>query len=195
MSSRFEQKPRTSGMPAAISRCLAGAEGADGLSPEVLAEYQTESLRAIVGKAYERSTFYRAKMERAGVRPEDIGGPRDLGKLPFLTKDELRGDPWRLLSCDRRDIALVQVSTGTTGGEEIYQMYTARDYLVHDLMPRYSRLFPVGPGDVCLNALPYEMSTAGLAFHKTFMDGYGATVIPAGKGGAYSTPEKTVKVM
>ncbi|HSN99891.1 MAG TPA: AMP-binding protein, partial [Candidatus Nanopelagicales bacterium] len=46
-----------------------------------------------------------------------------------------------------------------------------------------------------LNALPYEMSTAGLAFHKTFMDGYGATVIPAGKGGAYSTPEKTVKVM
>src|SRR6185295_1510102 len=91
--------------------------------------------------------------------------------------------------------ALIQVSTGTTGGEEIYMMYTWDDYLLHDLAPRYSTLFPVGPGDVCLNALPYEMSTAGLAFHKTFMEGCQATVIPAGKGGAYSTPVKTIKLV
>ncbi|WP_437680078.1 phenylacetate--CoA ligase family protein [Sorangium sp. So ce131] len=160
-----------------------------------MSEFCTESLRAIVERAYEKSPFYRAKMDEAGITPDRIRRPSDLGKLPFLTKDELRGHPFRLLTCDKKDIALVQVSTGTTGGEEIYMAYTWNDYLLHDLAPRYTRLFPVGPGDVCLNALPYEMSTAGLAFHKTFMDGYQATVIPAGKGGAYSTPQKTVKMM
>ncbi|WP_437838268.1 phenylacetate--CoA ligase family protein [Sorangium sp. So ce1153] len=134
-------------------------------------------------------------MDQAGIVPDRIQRRSDLGKLPFLTKDELRGQPFRLLACERKDIAIIQVSTGTTGGEEIYMAYTWNDYLLHDLAPRYSRLFPVGPGDVCLNALPYEMSTAGLAFHKSFMDGYGAAVIPAGKGGAYSTPGKTIKVM
>ncbi|WP_237245274.1 MULTISPECIES: phenylacetate--CoA ligase family protein [Sorangium] len=181
--------------PPAISRYLSGADQADSLSADTLARYHAESLRTIVQRAYRKSSFYRTKMGEAGIAPGDIQKASDLAKLPFLTKDELRGHPFRLLTCDRRDIALIQVSTGTTGGEEIYMAYTWNDYLLYDLAPRYSRLFPVGPGDICLNALPYEMSTAGLAFHKTFMDGYQATVVPAGKGGAYSTPQKTVKTM
>lgn len=195
MSSLLEQKLLTLKTPPAVSRYLCGAPSPDGMPLDVLARYQAESLEAIVQRAYDRSPFYRGKMDQAGVTPADIKGPADLDKLPFLTKDELRGQPWLLLTCDKKDIALIQVSTGTTGGEEIYMMYTWDDYVLNDLAPRYSRLFPVGPGDVCLNALPYEMSTAGLAFHKTFMEGYQATVIPAGKGGAYSTPEKTIKVI
>ncbi|WP_437309481.1 phenylacetate--CoA ligase family protein [Sorangium sp. So ce388] len=182
-------------IPDVITRHLSGAESADSLSPDTLSRYCDESLRAILRRAYDRAPFYRAKLDQAGIAPDDIRGRSDLARLPFLTKDELRGQPFRLLACEKKDIALIQVSTGTTGGEDIYMAYTWNDYLLHDLAPRYSRLFPVGPGDICLNALPYEMSTAGLAFHKTFMDGYGATVIPAGKGGAYSTPLKTVKVM
>lgn len=195
MSSPFAQKLLALQIPSVISRYLAGGEPPDLMSPDTLARYHTESLNAIVQRAYVGSPFYRKKMADAGVTPDDISGPADLGKLPFLTKDELRGDPWLLLTCHKRDIALIQVSTGTTGGEEIYMMYTWNDYLLHDLAPRYSTLFPVGPGDVCLNALPYEMSTAGLAFHKTFMEGCQATVIPAGKGGAYSTPQKTIKLV
>src|SRR5690606_25960759 len=65
----------------------------------------------------------------------------------------------------------------------------------NELAPPLTRLADVGPGDICLNALPYEMSSAGLAFHKVFMEGCGATVIPAGKGGAYSSPEKTIRLM
>lgn len=195
MISTFEQRLRKLKTPPAISRYLNGTEQADALSPDTLARYQLESLQAIVRRAYERSPFYREKFSRAGVTPEDIQSLEDVGRLPLLTKDELRGHPWRLLACERKDIALIQVSTGTTGGEEIYMAYTWNDYLLHDLSPRYASLFPAGPGDVCLNALPYEMSTAGLAFHKTFMEGCEATVIPAGKGGAYSTPEKTLKLI
>ena len=54
-------------------------------------------------------------------------------------------------------------------------MYTWNDYYLHDLAPRYPKLFPIEPEDVCLNALPYEMSAAGLAFHKTFIEGCEAT--------------------
>lgn len=194
MNSLFD-KLQNLKLPPVVSRYLSGGEEPDGMTRGTLERYQTDSLRAIVQRAYQGSPFYRTKMDRADVCPEDIRGLADLEKLPFLTKGELRGHPWILLTCDKKDVALIQVSTGTTGGEEIYMMYTWRDYLLHDLSPRYSRLFPVGPGDVCLNALPYEMSTAGLAFHKTFMDGYQATVIPAGKGGAYSTPAKTLKVI
>lgn len=195
MTFRFAQRLQAPDAPAALSRYFSGAEPADAMSPEELVAFQRESLRAIVRRAHERSEFYRTKMEAAGVTAADVEHAEDLRRLPFLTKDELRGHPWILLTCDRRDVALVQVSTGTTGGEEIYMAYTWNDYLLHDLAPRYPRLFPIEPGDVCLNALPYEMSTAGLAFHKTFMDGYQATVVPAGKGGAYSTPRKTVKVI
>ncbi|HYO51355.1 phenylacetate--CoA ligase family protein [Archangium sp.] len=181
--------------PPALARYFSEAMSPDSLPPGELSAFQTESLAAIVRRAYDRSPFYREKLTRAGLTPGDIQHLDDLRKLPFLSKDELRGHPWRLLTCDKKDIALIQVSTGTTGGEEIYMAYTWNDYLLHDLAPQYPRLFPVGPGDVCLNALPYEMSTAGLAFHKTFMEGRQATVIPAGKGGAYSTPTKTLKVI
>ncbi|MDC0709443.1 AMP-binding protein [Stigmatella sp. ncwal1] len=195
MGTLFEAKLRALKTPPVISRYFSEGAPPDHMPAEKLARYQLESLKAIVKRAYEQSPFYRNKMDGAGINPSGIEQLTDLGKLPFLTKDELRGKPWILLTCDKKDIVLVQVSTGTTGGEEIYMAYTWNDYLLHDLSPQYTQLFPVGPGDICLNALPYEMSTAGLAFHKTFMEGYQATVIPAGKGGAYSTPTKTLKVI
>ncbi|MBO1512158.1 phenylacetate--CoA ligase family protein [Metabacillus bambusae] len=195
MSSLFEKKLKNVSMPIIITSFFDGTLHPDKMSAEQIEQYHLESLKQIVQKAYEKNDFYREKLDEVDVKPTDIQQVSDLSKLPFLTKDELRGKPYILLTCDKQEIALVQVSTGTTGGEEIYMMYTWNDYYLHDLAPRYPELFPVDPGDVCLNALPYEMSAAGLAFHKTFMEGCEATVIPAGKGGAYSTPKKTLKMI
>lgn len=166
----------------------------DQLRPDLMERYLSESLRAVVKRAYEGSDFYREKMSRAGVTPEDIKGPADLAAFPFLTKDETRMSPWMLLTCDREDVSVIQCSTGTSGGEVSYLMATTRDYM-NDLTPRYSSLFGIGPGDICLNALPYEMSNAGLGIHRTFMESYGVTVISAGKGGVYSTPSRTIKAV
>lgn len=195
MSSLFEDKLKKVNLPATINRFLNGNPHPDKMSEQQINEYHLASLQEIVNKAYEKNEFYRQKLDEVNMKPNDIMQLSDLSKLPFLTKDELRGNPYILLTCDKKEIALVQVSTGTTGGEEIYMMYTWNDYYLHDLAPRYPDLFSVDPGDVCLNALPYEMSAAGLAFHKTFMEGCEATVIPAGKGGAYSTPKKTLKLI
>lgn len=157
--------------------------------------YQNKACSDIARHAFKHSPFYRQKMMDAGIDPDSIQNIGDFSRIPFTTKDELRGKPWALLACDKKDIAIVQVSTGTTGGEEIYIMNTIRDYYLNELCPGYPQLVPIVKGDICLNALPYEMSSSGLSFHKIFMHGSDATVIPAGKGGAYSTPAKTVKLM
>lgn len=167
----------------------------DNMSIEAITEFQTEALQVIAARAYNHNAFYREKMDQAGVTPQDIRSLADLGNLPFTTKDELRGKPWVLLAADKKDVSLINVSTGTTGGEEIYIMQTWRDHFLNEFSAGYRKLVDVEDGDIVINALPYEMSSAGLAFHKVFMDASHATVVNVGKGGAYSTPEKTVKVM
>ncbi|AGA70442.1 coenzyme F390 synthetase [Desulfitobacterium dichloroeliminans LMG P-21439] len=161
---------------------------------EKLLEFQKDALHANVAQAY-KNPFYFEKMKEAGVKPQDIKTLTDLAKLPFTTKEELRRDPWQLLATDKRDISLVHVSTGTTGGEEIYMMQSWRDLYLNEFSAGYPHLLKLVPGDICINALPYEMSSSGLAFHKVFMEISGVTVVPVGKGGAYSTPRKTVQVM
>ena len=164
--------------------------------PQVkIRSFHREALRELTGIAYSKCPFYTVKMDQRGVKPEHIKELSDITKLPFTTKDELRGNPWALLACDKKDVSVITVSTGTTGGEEIYVPNTWRDYTLNDTTPRYPKLFPIDPGDICVDALPYEMSSSGLSFHKIFMDACLATVFNAGKGGAYSSPEKTVKVL
>ena len=194
MTSKFEKKIKTSAQSRILKKYF-DQEFADSMPIATLEAYHLESLKEIVTQAYEKCEFYRQKMDEANVKPEDIKNLQDLGKLPLLKKDELRGKPWALLACDKEDIAIVQVSTGTTGGEEIYMMYTWEDYYLHEFAPGYPKLFNIEENDICFNALPYEMSSSGLAFHKIFLEACQATVIPAGKGGAYSTPEKSVRMM
>ena len=195
MNSLFEKSLRRVSKPRLLKKYFSGVEDADTMSPSVLASYQKEAMKAIVTRAYKQSSFYRRKMKESRVTPKDIIEIEDLSLLPLTTKDELRGKPWELLACDKKDLAIAQVSTGTTGGEEIYIMQSWRDYYFCDLAPGYGSLVPVERGDVCFDALPFEMSSAGLSYHKIFMDGCRATVIPAGKGGAYSTPDKSVKLL
>lgn len=162
---------------------------------EKLRAFQLEALSLVVTRAHRSSKFYHRKFVAAGIMPEDIHSLEDIAQIPFTTKDELRADPWAILACHKEDIALVHVATGTTGGKEIYVPWTWQDFYLNELTPALPHLVDVRTGDICLNALPYEMSSSGLAFHKVFMSGCRATVIPAGKAGAYSTPEKTVLVM
>lgn len=171
------------------------AQDEDELSLTILAEFQKEALQELVHRAYNHNPFYHKKMVQEGVEPQDIRNLDDLARLPFTTKDELRGNPWALLACNKNDVCLIHVSTGTTGGEEIYIMQTWRDHYLNQFPYGHPELFKVEPGDICLNAVPYEMSAAGLKIHQVFMEVNPSTAIPAGKAGAYSTPEKTIQVM
>ncbi|MEZ5399800.1 MAG: hypothetical protein R2729_09020 [Bryobacteraceae bacterium] len=52
--------------------------------------YRGEALRALIRTAYHEVPFYRERMERAGLAPDDIRSPRDLHRLPAVTKASLR---------------------------------------------------------------------------------------------------------
>lgn len=56
---------------------------------EQLRQWQLKKLQTLVRWAYERSPFWRRKLEAAGVKPEDIRQLDDIKKIPFLTKQEI----------------------------------------------------------------------------------------------------------
>jgi len=152
MASKFEKRIKNARPLPFLTRFLTGP--ADSMPSKRIVEYQKAALKEMVTQAYKNSPFYQEKMKKIGVKPQDIKGLADLAKMPFTTKDELRGNPWALLACPKKDISLVYVSTGTTGGEEIYIMYSWKDLYLHDLAPEYPNLFDIDPGDICFNALP-----------------------------------------
>jgi phenylacetate-CoA ligase len=59
-------------------------------SREQITAWQDERLVSTVKRVYETVPYYRQKMDEKGVKPEDIEGVKDLHKLPFLSKEDLR---------------------------------------------------------------------------------------------------------
>lgn len=163
--------------------------------PARLAEYHRTMVASTIGHAAENNPFYTGKFAEAGITPGHFRDLRDLHRFPFTTKEEARHAPDTLLAVDRSRVAQVHVSTGTTGGEPIYVYSTWPDVFSRELQPEYSILAPIAEDDFVADILPYEMSSAGLSFHKVIQDGYRAAVIPIGKGGFYSIPEKGLIMM
>jgi phenylacetate-CoA ligase len=164
----------------------------DSWSKEYLKTYHQEMIRGLIEHVYENSDFYRKKFAAKGVRLEDFRALEDIRKFPITKKDELRGKPFILLSVPREKIAQVHLSTGTTGGEHIYTLYTWEDFFINFLGPDMPQLMPLTVEDIVINALPHEMSLSGPGYHTLLQKGVGALMVPAGKGGLYSTPDSTL---
>ncbi|MDR0889380.1 MAG: phenylacetate--CoA ligase [Oscillospiraceae bacterium] len=96
-------------------------------SPEEIAAIQSENLLRTVKRVYENVPFYREKMDKAGVRPEDIRSAKDLYKLPFSYKQDLRDTyPYGLFATPLKDVVRLHASSGTTG-KQIVAGYTRKD--------------------------------------------------------------------
>ena len=162
---------------------------------ERLRDYHRDAIAEQLAHVAVGSPFYQGKFAVAGVSAADFHGLDDLARFPFTAKSELLADPWTLLSVPREQVVLVHTSTGTTGGDWSYLLYTWEDMHAHDTIPAPRVLMPVRSGDVVINALPYEMSSSGQSFQRSLQGGFGATVVPVGKGGFYSDPDKTIRIM
>lgn len=77
---------------------------------------QLSRLKDTVNRVYEKVPAYRAKMEEAGVKPEHIQTLKDLQKLPFVTKQDMRDNyPYGLFAVPRKELLRIHASSGTTG--------------------------------------------------------------------------------
>ena len=70
----------------------------ESIRREELEILQLERLRKVIAWAYDKSAFYQRTFQTHGVKPEDIQSLADVSKLPFLTRDELIGKEFELLT-------------------------------------------------------------------------------------------------
>src|SRR5215467_2297124 len=177
-----------------VKQYFTSSRDIESWSKEHMRRYHEEAIRRVLEHAYKDNNFYREKFAAKGVRPDEFRSVEDIRKFPFITKDEMRGKPYVLLSVPRERISQVHLSTGTTGGEHIYTYYTWEDYFINFVAPDMPQLMSLTVDDVMINALPHEMSLAGLGAHNLFQKGVGVLMVPAGKGGLYSTPESLLTI-
>jgi phenylacetate-CoA ligase len=149
---------------------------------EELERLQLARLRVLVAFVAERSPFYRDRLERAGVRSEDVRALADLRRLPFTTKTDFRDTyPFGLLAVPMDDVVRIHASSGTTGKPTVVA-YTRRDLETwSEVMARTLMAGGVTRADVVHNAYGYGLFTGGLGFHAG-AERLGAAVVPMSGG-------------
>ena len=76
--------------PVAIARLHRDFERHQWQPVDEWREWREARLREVVRVAGEETPFYRRLFEQSGVRAAEIRGERDLGRLPVLTKEDVR---------------------------------------------------------------------------------------------------------
>ncbi len=151
-------------------------------SSDELLRHQLKGLQWTVGHAYEGSSFYRKKLDQAGVSPTDIQTLDDIRKLPFTQADDLReGYPFPLLSVPDSEVVRIHASSGTTGKRKILT-YTQKD--IDDWTHFFARCYEMAGltrQDRVQIAVGYGVWTAGVGF-QLGCEKFGAMALPVGPG-------------
>lgn len=147
-----------------------------------LEELMLERLKALVERVYERVPFYRKKFDEVGVKPSHIKSLKDISKLPFTTKADLRDNyPFGMFATPMTEVVRVHASSGTTGKPTVAG-YTAKDIDTWaGLMARAFVCAGVRKGDILHNAYGYGLFTGGLGAHYG-AEKLGITVVPVSGG-------------
>lgn len=129
---------------------------------EDIKRLQSEKLIKQVKHVYENVPYYRELMDKKGVKPEDIHGIEDIGKLPFLAKSDLRDAyPYGLLAKPLKDCVRIHSTSGTTG-KRVVAFYTQHDIdLWEDCCARAIVAAGGSDEDVCQVAYGYGLFTGG----------------------------------
>jgi len=157
-------------------------EAVECMDRESIKKLQLEKLQWQVKRIYENVPMYKERMDKAGVKPEDIKELKDLAKLPFTTKQDLRDYyPYDLLAVPQKDIVRIHASSGTTG-KQIVAGYTRNDLdMWADAMARQIAATGGDENSIVQVSYGYGLFTGGLGAHGG-AEKIGATVIPTSSG-------------
>jgi phenylacetate-CoA ligase len=152
------------------------------LPREALEAIQLRRLQATLERVYAVVPFYRNKFAEAGIIPADIKTLKDLERIPFTTKQDLRDNyPFGLFAVPMDNVVRIHASSGTTGKPTVVG-YTARDIGTwSELMARALAAGGANRGDIIHNAYGYGLFTGGLGVHYG-AERLGASVIPISGG-------------
>ena len=143
---------------------------------------QLKRLKKLIKYVYESNKFYNKKLKEAHVKPDDIKNLKDIEKLPFLTKQDLREYyPFGLVCTQLDEIVEVHASSGTTG-KPVVGPYTNNDLeLWGEVMARSLWANGLRKKDVLQNSYGYGLFTGAHGFEKGAQK-IGANVITISSG-------------
>ncbi|HPU63585.1 MAG TPA: phenylacetate--CoA ligase [Mobilitalea sp.] len=143
---------------------------------------QFTRLKETLKRVYEKVPAYRKKMEQAGISCEDIMELKDLRKLPFTTKQDLRDNyPFGLFTVPKKDLVRIHASSGTTGKPTVVG-YTRKDLQIWtECVSRIACMGGATSEDIAQICFGYGMFTGALGLHYG-LENIGAVVCPASAG-------------
>ncbi|HID25541.1 MAG TPA: phenylacetate--CoA ligase family protein [Thermoplasmata archaeon] len=104
------------------------------LKPEQLKRYQDKAFKRIIKYAY-NVPLYHEKYKKASIHPNDIKGIKDIVKLPFVTKNDLRSHyPDGIIPISYNKEKKFVVSTGGTTGKSVF-LYTDLITMIQSIIP------------------------------------------------------------
>ena len=157
-------------------------EKAECMTKEEKEKIQLERLQKTVQLAYENVEFYKKRFDEAGIKPEDIKTLKDIEKIPFTTKSDLReAYPLGLLAVPREEIVEVHASSGTTGKPTV-TAYTQNDLDIWgECIARGLKMAGAEKDYIIQNAYGYGLFTGGFGIHHGG-NKMGAITIPISAG-------------
>ncbi len=150
----------------------------ESMDKQDLEQLQIERLQATLHRAYRNVSFYRSLYDKEGIEIASLRSLKDLKKLPFTTKNDLRQSyPYEAFAVPLRDIVRIHSTSGTTG-KPIVVGYTKNDLKTwSSLVARVLSAAGVTGHDFVQIAFDYSLSTGGFGFHYG-AEKIGASVIP-----------------
>ncbi|MGF7143364.1 phenylacetate-CoA ligase [Anaerotaenia torta] len=152
------------------------------LSREEMEKLQLQRLQETLNRIYAKVPAYRSKMEEGGIKPEDIKSLKDLEKLPFTNKADLRDNyPFGLFTVPKKELVRIHASSGTTGKPTVVG-YTAKDMDIWtECVSRIAVMGGAEKEDVAQICFGYGMFTGALGLHYG-LENIGAAVCPTSSG-------------
>jgi len=145
-------------------------------------DLQLERLRDTVRKAYKNVPYYKKRFDELKLKPSDIKSLKDISKLPFTTKTDLReGYPFGMFAVPGKDIVEIHTSSGTTG-KPVVAGYTRGDIDTWgEVVARCLTMAGTTSRDIIQNGYGYGLFTGGLGVHYGAQK-IGAAVVPISAG-------------
>ena len=152
------------------------------LSRSEIEALQLERLKETVNRVYEKVPAYRKKMDEKGVKPSDVQCLKDLAKLPFVTKQDMRDNyPFDLFAVPKNKLVRIHASSGTTGKPTVVG-YTENDLKTWtECVSRIACMGGATSDDVAQICFGYGMFTGALGLHYG-LENIGATIVPSSTG-------------
>jgi phenylacetate-CoA ligase len=160
-------------------------------SRDKITAVQLENLKNTLWHCYNNNSFYKKRIDEAGLNPDKLKDLQDIEKLPFTSKDELRENyPFGLFCTPLGEVIRVHASSGTTGNATVVG-YTRDDLeMWADNLIRIMYDVGVRKEDIVQVSHGFGLFTGGFGFQHA-AEKLGALVIPISAGNT----ERQLKIM